>query len=127
MTAMLREMPNTQQVAGEPRRIWYFCHDLDLVVWFDEDDAPCAFQLAYDKYRGEHSIAWDATKGYRHYRVDDGEGAGFSSQTPFLYANGPFQRDPVLEQFIALSAELPVAVVELVTGKLREFAGPLDS
>lgn len=119
---MLREIPNTQQVDGEPRRTWFFCHDLDLVVWFDAADAPCGFQLAYDKYRGEHSIEWNRDTGFRHYRVDDGEG-DLGSRTPFLHADGPFKRDSVLETFSALSGELPPAIAALVTAKLRDFDG----
>lgn len=122
---MLRELPNTKQVEGELPRKWYFSHDLDLVVWFDPAGLPCAFQLAYDKYRGEHSISWHIAKGYRHYVVDDGERYAGSFETPLLYANGPFKRDVVLEKFLALSGELPSSVAELVAEKLREFNGPI--
>lgn len=123
---MLRELPNTKQVEGELPRKWYFSHDLDLVVWFDPAGVPCAFQLAYDKYRGEHSISWHIEKGYRHYVVDDGESYAGCFETPFLYANGPFKRDAVLEKFLALSGELPSAVAELVAEKLSQFNGPIN-
>ena len=122
---MLRELPNTKQVEGEPPRKWYFSHDLDLVVWFDPAGIPCAFQLAYNKYRGEHSISWHFERGYRHYVVDDGERHSGCFETPFLYANGPFNRDAVLERFLAQSGGLPVSVAELVAEKLREFSGPI--
>lgn len=122
---MLRELPNTRQVEGEPPRKWFFSHLLDLVVWFDPTGIPCAFQLAYDKYNGEHSVSWHYERGYSHYAVDDGESKAGYSQTPFLYANGPFKKNAVLEQFLALSDELPPAIAELVEVKLREFNGPI--
>lgn len=122
---MLRELPNVRQVQGEPPRKWFFSHDLDLVVWFDPAGMPCAFQLAYDKYRGEHSLSWHHESGYRHYVVDDGERTAGHGETPFLYANGPFKRDTVLEQFLALSGLLPATVAELVIDKLRTFDGPI--
>jgi hypothetical protein len=118
---MLRELRNTKQVEGEPLRKWFFSHLLDLVVWFDPAGIPCAFQLAYDKYHGEHSISWHYEAGYSHYAVDDGESKPGYSETPFLYANGPFKKDAVLEQFLALSGELPLDIAELVEAKLREF------
>ncbi len=121
---MLRELRNTKQIEGEPRRRWFFSHELDLVVWFDRNGMPCAFQLAYDKYRGEHSISWNPERGFRHFVVDDGEPRVGCNDTPFLYANGPFQLDRVLRQFVALSAELPADISRFVIHKLVEFEGP---
>lgn len=118
---MLRELPNTKQVEGELLKKWYFCNELDLVVWFGLTGAPCAFQLAYDKYDGEHSISWHHEIGYHHYAVDDGERKAGCFGTPLLYADGPFKRDAVLERFLALSSQLPHSVAVLVAEKLREF------
>jgi RimJ/RimL family protein N-acetyltransferase len=111
---MLREISDVRQIEGEPRRAWYFCHEQDLVVWFDGEGVPCAFQLAYDKGVGEHSITWSRERGYRHWIVrDDGRNA-----TPLLYPAGPFSKEIVLRSFLSLSAELPVPVVELVEDRL---------
>jgi len=118
---MLVEIPNTKQVKGEPLRKWYFSKDLDLVVWFDSSGDPCAFQLAYDKHRGEHSITWKKESGYSHYRVDDGERQAGFFETPLLYVNGPFKKDAVLEKFLKESDELPVMVTNFVAEKLRTF------
>jgi hypothetical protein len=122
---MLRELPNTKQVPGESMRKWYFCKELDLVVWFDLAGVPCAFQLAYDNYGDEHSISWHHERGYHHYVVDDGQRKGGSFETPLLYANGPFKRDEVLEKFLTLSDQLPPSITEVVVEKLREFNEPI--
>ena len=119
----LREIADVRQIDGEPPRAWYFCHEQDLVVWFDACGTPCAFQLAYNKYRGERSIAWHHERGYRHYAVSE----GIRSGTPLLHDDGLFDRDAVLGRFQALSAELPPAVVQLVEEKLRAFTGRSDS
>lgn len=121
---MLRELQNVRQVPGEPRRRWFFCHDVDLVVWHDESGAISGFQLAYDKSWNEHSIAWHKERGYSHYVVDDGEPMAGVNDTPFLHANGPFMRDRVLDQFLALTSEMPADIVAFVAAKLREFDEP---
>ena len=117
----LRELPRVRQVAGEPRRRWFHGHEMDLVVWEGEDGAPLGFQLAYDKHRDEHSIAWRAGRGFSHYQVDDGEAALFSKKTPVLYLDGAFPRDRVLKQFLAAAATLPPEITSFVAGRLREF------
>jgi hypothetical protein len=124
--AMLRELPNTKQVAGEPMRRWYFCHDIDLVVWFDESEMPIAFQLAYDKDDDERSISWHRDRGFKHYVVDNGSPLGTGFQTPFLYMDGPFQpnRERVLAEFVRLAGDLPPLVVAFVTEKLQAFNEP---
>lgn len=120
---MLRELPNVNQVVGEPKRRWFFCHEIDLVT-FEDEDGICGFQLAYDKHRNEHSLSWHRERGFTHYVVDDGEPFAGVNDTPFLYADGPFKRDRVLERFLALASALPPNVAGFVTQKLREFDGP---
>ncbi len=124
---MLRELKKVQQVIGEPRRRWFFAHEIDLVVWEDGDGdgAISGFQLAYDKHRNEHSISWQKDRGYSHYVVDDGEPVAGANHTPFLYMDGPFKSDRVLELFLSMSAEVPANIVACVETKLREFNGSL--
>lgn len=122
---MLRELRNVQKVSGEAKRRWFFCHDLDLVVWEDDNGVVCGFQLTYDEHKDEHSISWHRDSCYSHYVVDDGEPMPGVNDTPFLYADGPFRRDQVLNQFPALSSGVPADIVAFVTDRLREFNGPL--
>ena len=117
----LRELPRVQQVAGEPRRRWFHDHEMDLVVWESEDGEPLSFQLAYDKHRNEHSIAWRAGHGFTHYQVDDGEAAALSKEAPLLYLDGAFERDRVLAAFLAAADTLPPGIAGFVAGRLREF------
>lgn len=120
---MLRELPDVPQLRGEPRRRWFFCHDLDLVVWEDAAGEVVGFQLAYDKPHRERSIAWRRGQGFAHYAVDDGEGFGLANDTPLLVADGPFEQARVQALFLALAEAVPAAIVACVRGKLGEY-GP---
>ncbi len=117
----LRELPRVRQVAGEPRRRWFHGHEMDLVLWEGENGEPVGFQLAYDKHRNEHLIAWHAGRGFTHYQVDDGEAQSLSKEAPLLFRDGAFPRDRVLEQFLAAAAALPPGIAGFVAGRLREF------
>ena len=118
---MLRELPSRKPENGEPRRRWFFCHDLDLVVWLDNDENPVAFQLAYDKYRNEHSISWRAGKGFQHFKVDEGNPFSGKAQTPLLHATGIFRPGLLIDQFKSLSGEMPAPIASFVIAKLEAY------
>ena len=117
---MLREVTNAYQAPDEPRRRFFFSHEQDLWVWFDEDDSPVAFQLAYGKYRNEHAIRWKAGRGFTHQQVDDGENAGLVKQAPILIADGAFDAAGVLARFLQLAAQIPQEIADFVAQRLRE-------
>jgi hypothetical protein len=119
---MLLEIRNARQVPGESRRRWFFSHEMDLLVWFDDEDRPTAFQLCYGKYRNERAVRWKTGLGFTHYRVDDGESesGGIAGGAPLLMADGVFHATRVLERFRELSAEVPGDIAEFVSARLRE-------
>lgn len=117
---MLREVPKTQQKEGEPRRRWFFSHEMDLLVWFGEAGEPVAFQLSYGKYHDEHAIRWKAGRGFTHHRVDDGRGTGLGAMTPILIANGSFDAGAVLGHFRRLSEGLPPELTAFVAQRIAE-------
>lgn len=117
---MLHEVHNVEQVPGEPRRRWFFSHEQDLMIWFDDDGRPVAFQLSYGKYRNEHAIHWKAEPGFAHYRVDDGESGPLANDAPILMEDGVFAASRVLKRFNELSAEMPREIAEFVAARLRE-------
>ena len=118
---MLREIVPTAQHPGEPLRRWFYSADFDLYVWQDEAGDILAFQLCYDKGRGEHALYWKRDKGFSHLRVLDGEGRGLSSETPILVADGIFDSAPVLSAFLAEAGDMPAAIRDFVAGHM----GPL--
>jgi hypothetical protein len=113
----LREIRDVVQVPGERPRRWFFSHDADLLVWFGEDHAPVAFQLAYGKYHDEHAIRWKAGIGFAHYKVDTG---AYGRELPLLVADGAFPAEQIITQFRKLAAEVPEDIVAFVCERLRE-------
>jgi len=117
---MLREVLRTQQKPDEPRRRWFFSHEMDLLMWFDDGGSPVGFQLSYGKYHDEHALRWKAGQGFSHHRVDDGESSSFSRATPILVANGAFHAHKVLARFRDLSVDMPPELADFVGRKLTE-------
>ena len=121
----LRELPDTRQVADEPRRRWFNSPHLDLIVWFDGADKPIGFQLCYDKLDNERALTWREGRGYDHRAVDDGEAITPAQHkaTPILVADGAFDCRRVKAKFEAESAEVPEALRRFVLERLDRYPG----
>ena len=120
----LYEIRNVQQVRGELRRRWFFSHEMDLIVWFDERDRPVSFQLSYDKHRRiERTIRWKPGLGFSHYRVDDTltgdkDLAPNPSGSALLVPDGVFEAPRVRARFLALSTAIPWVITQYVADRL---------
>ena len=121
----LRELSETRQVAGEPRRRWFNSPQLDLIVWFDEADKPIGFQLCYDKLDNERALTWREGQGYDHMGVDDGEDftPAHQKETPILVADGAFDCRRVKKTFEAQSDEVPQDLRRFVLARLDKYPG----
>ena len=118
----LRELPATRQVDGEPRRRWFSSPDLDLILWFGDDERPLGFQLCYDKTRGERALTWHADRGYEHAAVDDGEATPTPHKsTPILVADGVFDRERVVDIFLRTSTGVPQELRDFVAERLKDY------
>ena len=118
----LRELPDTRQIPGEPRRRWFNSLELDLIVWLDDKDRPSGFQLCYDKSRGERALTWHEGRGYDHAAVDSGEDMPTKYKgTPILVADGLFESDRVRENFLEASAEVPEHIRRFVSDVLERY------
>lgn len=121
----LRELPDTRQIPGEPRRRWFHSPDLDLIVWFDEGDRPVGFQLCYDKARYERALTWREGRGFDHSAVDTGDvrgGAGYKS-SPILVADGLFDTKSVRDEFLEAADEVPEDIRTYVSRVLERYPG----
>ena len=119
---MLREIANTRQIKGEPRRRWFTSGAMDLVVWYGEDGGAAGFQLCYGKDSAERALTWHQDSGFCHMVVDDGdsaEGVRYKS-SPILAAGGEFDAGQILDMFNANSGALPEQVQSFVRGRLEE-------
>ena len=122
---MLRELPDTTQVEGEPKRRWFNSPELDLIVWLSDDDKPVGFQLCYDKPHNERALTWHEDRGFDHSGVDDGEQTPAEhNRTPILVTDGLFDRDRVKRKFLEASAEVPEPIRKFVARTLDRYTGP---
>lgn len=122
---MLREIPETRQIRGEPRRRWFNSSGMDLYVWYDPDGEPLGFQLCYGKPNAEKAFTWFRPHSFSHMKVDHGWNAAPSSYsaTPLLVPDGLVEPDALLAEFERERIELPKELAALVAGKVRAFPG----
>lgn len=118
--SLLAELKNAQTFDGKHRRRWFSSTDMDLIVWYDEDDTPAGFELYYDKNIREHVFIWRKEKGFAHLAVDDGEQktALNYKETPILIPDGHMDSNRIKRLFEASCDGLPDEVVSLVKVKL---------
>jgi len=118
---MLREIDKINQPEGDARQRWFTDDFFDLFVW-QRGEAIVRFQLTYAKGADEHSLIWELDAGYRHDRVDDGEGrAGKHKASPILQADGLLDGQAVAERFERASENIDAQVAAFVLEKIRGY------
>lgn len=96
---MFYEVKGVKQEPGNLQRRWFQAEDMDLVVWF-ADDELVRFQLSYDRYLAEKSIIWSKDTGFHHHRIDDGENQpGHYKATPIVTGHLPLDFSQALQLF----------------------------
>lgn len=118
---MLSEIKNARQIPGEGRRRWFRDEELDLIVWYDDDDAFVGFQLCYNKLLGEKALTWKQNGSYQHNAIDDGEVPWGNKMSPILVADGTFDKARVAAIFKEKSTQIEGNLVELVLNKLTNY------
>ena len=120
---MLRELSETRQVPGDPRRRWFISQRCDLIVWLRDDESVQGFQFCYDKDEIEHALTWVDGWGYSHMRVDtEGTKEHPGRGTPLLVPDGSFDPGRLLDVFRKECDLVPVDFVTLVSTRLQELA-----
>jgi len=118
----LHEIYHVRQIAGEPRRRWFYDDFFDLILWLDDGGKMTGFQLCYDKQREQHALTWHADSGYFHNRVDEGEGRpGKFKASPVLVPNGRFCKDVVAAIFLRASRHLEQWIARVVYEKIIQY------
>ena len=119
----LIEFKGTQQIAGERRRRWFSSTDMDLIVWYGEDDSIAGFELYYDKNIREHVFIWGADSGFVHLAVDDGEQKPVLDykEAPILIPDGHVDPNRIRYLFEGSREHLPAEVATLVLSKLVQY------
>ena len=123
---MLYEIEKVKNHENEPKRRWFFDHDIDLTVWFDDNVHIIGFQLCYDKPETPHAVTWWEKSGYHHHEVDDGEKNGVLSRKgiPILLANGVFEKDKIASLFYEKSREIDPVISKFVYDRLLKYSVP---
>jgi hypothetical protein len=95
---MLREIPHTRQVPGEPARRWFSGRALDIVVWHGGDGRVTGFQIEYEVSAARRkALTWREGQGYRHEDLDEGETEPLRyKESPMMLPDGLLDRDRLL-------------------------------
>jgi hypothetical protein len=121
---MLREISTSRQNSGEAKRRWFTSSNIDLFIWVNDQDAPTAFQLCYDKQHREHALTWTEATGFSHMAVDGGESRPARYKgAPILVADGKIDARQILDDFLREAKSLPAEFVQLVETRVRELVG----
>lgn len=118
---MLAEIPKVKQISGEPRRRWFASAELDLYLWYDDNDQLIQFQICYDKGPGEQALTWNRQRGLMHHSVDDGENRSFRMKsTPVMKDSSEFDPARIGGEFERLAGNMDYATVQFILSRIRE-------
>ena len=108
----------------DPDRVRYWFQDefFDFFVWTDTAGEVVSFQLCYDRLQRERVLAWNATAGFSHKRVDDGESLPGHKMAPLMMADGEFAIHPVFAEFDRRSTGIESRWRDFMLAKLHEAA-----
>jgi hypothetical protein len=101
-------------------RRWYQDDFFDLFVWTDAAGSISAFQLCYDRSHLERVLVWDATSGFSHRRVDDGESTPIKNMSPIMVSDGRFSATPIAAAFQQRKGELDARMHDFIYRKIIE-------
>lgn len=117
---MLTEVLNVKQIDGEPVRRWFASPQLDLFIWYDEDEQIIQFQICYDKGPDERALTWHHQDGLAHHAVDDGENRPFRMKsTPIMTHNSDFDAEKIASLFEELAGNIDHKTVLFVLSNIN--------
>ena len=111
---MLKEIRRTSRKPGESRKRWFSDANMDLFVWFDDNDAIAAYHLTYDKNRAEKAVTWSAAHGFAHLGVDEGARPGKYPASPLLVPDGEFEPANLVDLLRRDAGELEPAIADFI-------------
>ncbi|MGB5395965.1 MAG: hypothetical protein WBN96_02345 [Gammaproteobacteria bacterium] len=120
---MLREIRPARQNTRVAIRRWFTDADMDLFIWFS-NQVPVKFQLSYGKRQSEHAISWDMEYGFKHNRIDDGEGStGKYKMSPILLNEVQFDARRVARDFLVACEMMEPTLADFIYARLVEYPG----
>ena len=119
---MLEAIRALRQDDQDRVRYWFQDDFFDLFAWTNTVDEVVFFQLCYDRLNHERVLAWSATDGFSHRRIDDGESLPGHKMSPLMTADGVFATHPVIAEFDRRSTGMELRWRQFVLAKLGEAA-----
>ena len=120
---MLREIKETSQNPGEPRRRWFSGSTMDLYIWQNEEDEIVSYQLTYDKPHAEKALVWKKDKGFSHLGVDDGQNPGKHPGSPLFVEDGILVPSKIISGIMKYGDELDPTIKEFIVSGIEEHFG----
>jgi len=117
---MLREIKETGQKRGEPKKRWFSNSNMDLFVWFNDDDEIVSYQLTYNKPNDEKALTWSEEHGFSHLGVDDGARPGKYPASPLLVADGVLKPSKIISMLKENSGELAPSIEKFIISGIEE-------
>jgi hypothetical protein len=117
---MLHKIRAVRQDEASRERHWFQDDFFDLFVWTDESGTIVAFQLCYDRLNHERVLAWNATSGFSHRGVDDGENTPLKNMSPIMVADGRFAAERIAAEFGRRAKKLDSRLHDFIYGKIGE-------
>src|SRR5689334_10266301 len=116
---MLREISGVLQDQPGLTRRWFQDDYFDLFVWLTPLGDLRAFQLAYERSRGERVLEWSTEHGFDHSFVDSGEEQPIANMTPLMVRGGTCPVRQVTREFEQRSGQLEAQLCQTILTKLR--------
>ena len=117
---MLREIQETNQNRGEPRKRWFTDSSMDLFVWFNDGDEIVSYHLTYNKPNDEKALTWSEEHGFSHFSVDDGARPGRHPASPLLVDDGVLKPIKIVAILNKNSDELEPSIVDFIVSGIEE-------
>ncbi len=117
---MLREIKETNQKRGEPKKRWFTSLSMDLFVWLNDDDEIISYQLTYNKPHDEKAITWSIENGFIHLGVDDGARPGKHPGSPLFIKDGNIKPAKIISTLKKNSGELDPSIKNFIVSGIEE-------
>ncbi len=117
---MLREIKETSQKTGEPKKRWFTSLSMDLFIWLNEEGEIISYQLTYDKPHDEKALTWSKEKGFTHLGVDDGTCSGKHPGSPLLVKDGVIEPTKIITMLKKDTGELKPWIKNFIVSGIEE-------
>ena len=117
---MLREIKETSQKRGEPKKRWYSSPSMDLFVWFNDNDEIISYHLTYNQLQDEKALTWSREHGFSYFAVDDGLRPGKHPASPLLIEDGVFKPSIIISMLKENSGDLEPSIENFIVSGIEE-------